>query len=213
MSWFDSKSLQKYAKSTLLQAQKQIDKVLDINEEEIVNKPTSNTKLESTSTVNPKTDSFFNNLFPDDQSTKEPVQRIQIPGEVNFESFLNQDTTSKPHKKSDQDGDDFFNQLLPKVSTEVATFSPTTSMSSEHQSSSHTVNFTENSELEVDLGGLLVDEKAVVKNVGKKGKKSKNKNSSQSITPTNSLKSMNRSPRQPNPQLEIEKIEKQNRVI
>lgn len=73
MSWFDSKKLQTYAKSTLLQAQKQIDKVLDIKEDEILaQSSTTLTKpaLESKASDKSEQDQFFSNFFTQSEETK-----------------------------------------------------------------------------------------------------------------------------------------------
>ena len=138
MSWFDSKKFQDIAKSTLLQAQKQIDKVLDIKEDEITgtasSTSTSNKQLEikipdSQPTEASETDNFFNNFigqplqlvtqppnFNKSNSSK-PTTPNQLPNDINFEEFLNQDSKSEPKLKinttlSPRDGKSWFNHYL-----------------------------------------------------------------------------------------------------
>ncbi len=118
MSWFDSKKLQTYAKSTLLQAQKQIDKVLDIKEEDFtVQSTTINVKNPSTGSTQKKPESFqettpstasnekdsdfFSTYFasPTQGSSQLKSSSLNnfenIPTDVNFEEFLNQDVKSQ----------------------------------------------------------------------------------------------------------------------
>lgn len=66
--WFESKNLANYAKTALLQAQKQIDKVLDIKEEEILAKQTALKQNEELKQPNQQqqqneTDNFFSTFL------------------------------------------------------------------------------------------------------------------------------------------------------
>ena len=63
MSWFETKSFSTYAKSALLQAQKKIDQVLDIKEEEIIGLNTASTKP-----VQKESDSFFSPFLNPEQA-------------------------------------------------------------------------------------------------------------------------------------------------
>ena len=101
MSWFDSKKLQTYAKSTLLQAQKQIDKVLDIKEEEILNNQNNNVPVPVITNELPQdsdtiTDNFFTSFLNQEPQKLEPAVKKSSTtlgsSNFNFEDFLNQDS-------------------------------------------------------------------------------------------------------------------------
>lgn len=216
MSWFDSKKFQNIAKTTLLQAQKQIDKVLDIKEEEILASSSSQAtsigttvnevKLPSsqdydgsqqqqeqeptTGTVVVESDNFFNNFLP------QPLQ-VKTPSPSS-----NKTKQQLPAENNDVNFEEFLNQDSKKSNP---IFSPATSLSSDL--TTPTVSFIENnSELETESQTSLA----------KKSKKSKKNSSSsnRSLTPTNSCtKGSSKSSKvQPNSQAELEKNARLERV-
>ena len=122
--WFESKNLANYAKTALLQAQKKIDQVLDIKEDEIIantlpndtpsvnlgeqtsqlKKSSSNSSLASTSSKRgePKksdvadTDSFFSTFL---SATSTTLDTLDITEPIKFDSFVNSNVSPTPPSK------------------------------------------------------------------------------------------------------------------
>lgn len=213
MSWFDSKKFQNIAKTTLLQAQKQIDKVLDIKEEEILASSSSQAtsigttvnevKLPSsedyddsqqqeqeptTGTAVVESDNFFNNFLPQPLQVKAPSPNSN---------------KTKPQQQLPAEDDVNFEEFLNQDSKKSnPIFSPATSLSSDL--TTPTVSFIENnSELETESQTSLA----------KKSKKN-SRSSNRSLTPTNSsTKGSSKSSKvQHNSQAELEKNARLERV-
>jgi len=76
--WFESKSFASYAKTALMQAQKTIDQVLDIKEEEIAAQSiSSNTPSPSGVYLKSKSANELNDPSKASSSTKQPVLDIE----------------------------------------------------------------------------------------------------------------------------------------
>ncbi len=194
MSWFDSKKLQTYAKSTLLQAQKQIDKVLDIKEEEIAAQSTTTPVLSSSSAIpaqkptksyqeptsssilNEQESDFFSKFFTSPTQASSQLKSSSltnfenVPADVNFEEFLNKD---------------------------VKRHSPATSLAGD------SVSVTENT--------LDTSKHTKVAELKKGQKKQKNKQAAQACS-SGSNRPITPNSKSKQHSIELEKIEKRNRV-
>lgn len=103
--WFESKNLANYAKTALLQAQKQIDKVLDIKEEEILGgKPVASTtpsllqeELTSNHSPSGSTISLSSSSKPSNESVP---PKVNLDGDTFFSTFLNQFNTTTTNSSS-----------------------------------------------------------------------------------------------------------------
>ena len=106
--WFESKNIANYAKTALLQAQKKIDQVLDIKEDEI---------LASTSSA-----VAANLTIPTIQSVQDEQQELTLATtsasrlkKSSSNSSIASSTTSNSAKLPTQDTDSFFNTFLSKL--------------------------------------------------------------------------------------------------
>ena len=184
MSWFETKSFSTYAKSALLQAQKKIDQVLDIKEEEIIGLNAASKPVQSSK----ETDSFFSTFLNPDQT------------KIKF------DESTRSVESTSQENNDA-NPLVPSRLT--ANESSTNSLAGESFSTTPTISFVENNLSECDLEPGEFDDKkteyrseSIVKT--KRAGRSSRTLASANLTNTSKAKSVK--------QHELEKIEKQNRV-
>lgn len=222
MSWFDSKKLQTYAKSTLLQAQKQIDKVLDIKEEEFLNnEPKPAVASESSQSSDSIADNFFSTfLNQTDQKPDKPLAKKSSisknltsisSSNIDFEEFLNQD--SKSIDSNNQLEVNVPKHSQPKTSQDnsclTSSYSPSASQTSDQFSTTPSISFVENaSEQESDqteTDEKLNKKKSPSDNRSQSKKSERSKNRSKVSEATGKTKHQNS-------KIELEKIEKQNWV-
>ncbi|XP_065660213.1 TATA element modulatory factor isoform X2 [Hydra vulgaris] len=114
MSWFDAKTFSNYAKTALKQAQKNIDKVLDIKDEvvtdSLISIPTTSTSTSYnhrkvqpptvSSASNLSTDTFFDSFFENSQAVskkKDKLSHVLSTPNDNFEKSNNE--SERPNKQ------------------------------------------------------------------------------------------------------------------
>jgi hypothetical protein len=96
--WFESKSFASYAKTALMQAQKTIDQVLDIKEEETVAQSVSSTTQTSSGAyLKSKSANELNDASKHSSSTKQAV--LNKENEAFFSTFL-ESTNKRPSTRS-----------------------------------------------------------------------------------------------------------------
>uniref|UniRef100_T2MEW5 TATA element modulatory factor n=1 Tax=Hydra vulgaris TaxID=6087 RepID=T2MEW5_HYDVU len=112
MSWFDTKTFSNYAKTALKQAQKNIDKVLDIKDEvvtdSLISIPTTSTSISYnhrkvqpptvSSASNLSTDTFFDSFFENSQAVskkKDKLSHVLSTPNDKFEKSNNESEKSK----------------------------------------------------------------------------------------------------------------------
>ena len=125
--WFESKNIANYAKTALLQAQKKIDQVLDIKEDEII--AASNYSSSSSPVI-------------DTSANVEHAEGSKLTKSASNTSLASNHSSKVNEKKEQADTDSFFSTFLPSIiQTPAADAAPSTSsMTGEQQVQDTNIN-------------------------------------------------------------------------